>query len=342
VTRGRRPNLPAWLDLLQRLGKSSVKQIAAEGPYTPGQLRHYIREMVRLGYIEPARLFSHLPTDGPGAKRYVVTRRGRSAMAEIHALTAEVELRTSGPESSAGVSRLTGPISSQRFLNVHNLCFRMVIEAPFERPFGWAKTYAMNHWVKRHSPFGRGVHLEESGGRMGDEPGSAGHVLTLKFKEKPEQGESPLDVDRRAESRALGLRETLELRFGCRLSEPVRVGAPKHSFAGDPYARAVRAGGVTIPVESRDGVGVDDTPEPATLEIADGVTAKKYVDGISAVPDLKAAIERMETASREQAQALASIARTLETQAMGQVRVMRQLEEIRRREPAGPAQPKEN
>jgi hypothetical protein len=337
MTRGRKPKLSVWLDVLSRLHSYSLVEIRREGPYSAGQLRHYVREMVRRGLIEPARYFSHLPTDGPGAKRYTLTARGRATVREIQERVAENEpgaavsqFKPPPKKSSARVTNPRGPISSQRFANAHNICFSMLIEEPFSRPFGWDLTYKMGprsdpKWHKRHATFGKGIHIEESGGTIADEAGAAGHKLTIKFSEQRRLGENPSDVDRRAWDRVMGLRETIQMRFGCRLSDPVPVGHWKHSFPHDPVARSIRAKGIAL----HGPIGVDDTPEPDTLEIEDAKVADAYLK-------LPETLERLEKVNGRLLVAIESMARSQESVLTAQGQMLRQLEEIRRREPTGP------
>lgn len=270
--------------------------------FTRDRARHYVRELVRLGLIEPVPFLSHLDTDGPGAKRYALTRTGRVELAGLET-EFTTELASSGVNSSqvsvdGGVNSSEGamassdpphllPLPSQRFLGVHNVRFRMVIEAPFTRPFGWVSEHKMGHrdrpgWMSRHSPFGKGVHLEEAGGAQGDPAGAAGHVLLLKFRIDAVEADGtrlgPREVEQKARSRANGIRRTLELCYGPTLSDPEPVGAPKYSIGGDPFARAQTEAGHTV----HGPVGVDNTPEPGTLELDTPEKVEEYFEGIKA------------------------------------------------------------
>lgn len=308
MTRTGRPrNLRLRLALLERLPRESVGEILRSGSFSRPQLAHYLREMRREGLIEPSRYFSHLPEDGPGAKRYVVTRKGRSRRQvyreyENSALARRVIPESEPPAPPAGVAPRTGPpatkpssspsssVSTQVYLGLHNLAYSMTVEASFRRPFHWERSYAMGNgsWVKRHSPFGRGIHLEESGGSRYDAPGAAGHKLTVKFRVR---GPDAVTNEARAYRIANGVRRTLEMEYGCTLSEPVLVSLPKHSFKDDPFARALTSAGVSVHGE----VGVDKSPErEGTLEIRSGETAKRYAEGLARVPELLERIAEME------------------------------------------------
>ena len=213
MPRGRPPNLEAWVGILTRLRKESLKEIASQGPYSVVRLRHYVREFVARGLIEPATAFSHLPTDGPGAKRYVLTIRGTDLLRD---LVAEMEgprkgrgITANSVESSARATIASAPRYSQRYVGAHNLCFRMVIEQPFERPMKWASEHAMGpkdapRWMSRHATYEAGVHVEEAGGTISDPAGAAGHVIMLKFAvdakgrstgRRGERGRIPCDGD---------------------------------------------------------------------------------------------------------------------------------------------------
>lgn len=357
MTRGRPPNLSAWLHVLSRLRTSSVSELKAEGRFSPDAIRHYIRDLVRRGYVEPARYFSHLPSDGAGSKRYVLTRRGKAVLAELQSSAPQAGIdrqsihATGGgksEESSAGATtpsahpRRPHPRYSQRYVGGHNLCFRMVIEQPFERPFVWATEHAMGpkdapRWMSRHAEYEPGVHIEEAGGTIADPAGTEGHVVMLKFA-VPANGRSPTEVEREAESRADGIRRTLELRYGCQLSEPTIRGHPKHSFPHDPFAKVVRARGITL----HGPVGVDDTPDEDTLEIEAAAKADAYLNLPGTLERLAGAVESMNRKSDQLAAVLESIVRAQDRVLTAQGHMLRQLEELRRREPIGPTRPGEN
>lgn len=262
--------------------------------------------MVREGWIAPLPHLSHLATDGPGAMRYGLTRTGRRARERLRKslethlpLTGEIPRAAATAPAppahgvSAGVTpRLSPPVTAppsgrQEHYGVGNLWYTMLIEAPFRRPFGWAREYPMGPgrgtWVKRHSPFGRGIHLEESGGTRWDPPGIAGHTLTVKFAVK---GKDPEANEAEAERVVEDVRRTLETEYGCTLSEPLRRGPGKWHVRNDPMARAIREAGIAV----HGKVGVDDTPEPATLEFDAAEAVRSYAKGVAALPDLLVAV----------------------------------------------------
>jgi hypothetical protein len=298
VRTGRPRNNRIRLALLERLPSESVGDILRTGSFTRAQLSHYLRELQRAGYIEPNVYLSHLDTDGPGAKRYSVTGSGRHYRLRLARTESRqpISVETTDVKSSAGPARVvnrpaprTGPTkSSQRYVGVHNLSYRMVIEAPFTRPFHWGREYLMGNgsWVKRHSAFGRGVHLEESGGNRWDKAGAAGHILSVKFRVP---GPDPAENERTADRLAAKVRHILEQEYGCTLSDPARSVPPKHSVTGDPIAEAIRATGVAV----HGPLGVDDTPEPATLEFDAADRVERYVKGIEALGTLDEKVGRL-------------------------------------------------
>jgi len=345
VTRGRKPNIPAYLDVLRRLQDSSLEEIRRATGRTVDSLRHYIRELTARGLIEPARYFSHLSTDGSGAKRYILTRLGRRELERLESSTPTVGMERQpisakgGRNSevfSARATNLSALRYSQRYVGAHNFCFRMVIEEPFERPFRWASEHPMGprkapRWMSRHATYEPGVHIEEAGGTIRDAAGAAGHLILLKFAVLAKD-RNPVEVEREAESRSDGIRRTLEMMYGCRLSEPELRGHPKHSFPRDPFARLVRAKGVSI----HGPIGVDDTPEEGTLEIADARQAQEYVKGVSSVPKLAEAIDRLTSGQKELGEAMAKVATGLGDMLTAQAQLLMNVEEVRRREPTGP------
>lgn len=310
---GRPRNARLRLALLERLPHETLGEVIRTGSFTRPQLSHYIRELVRLGYIEPRTYLSHLDTDGPGAKRYGLTRRGRRYREQLRLTESHQPPLTESPDVKPypGPARVvrrplprTGTSrSTQRYVGAHNLCYTMLVEAGFRRPFHWEREYPMGNgsWIKRHAPFGRGLHLEESGGQRWDPAGSAGHTITAKFRV---QGEDPEEVDARAERIAAGVRRTLEQEYGCTLSDPVRRVAPKHSILGDPMAQAIRGTGDSV----HGTVGVDDTPEEGTLELDSAKAVQDYLKGVKAVGTLDEKIDALTTAvSQLRAAMVASI-----------------------------------
>ena len=300
----------------------------ADGGFSAGSLRHYARELVRLGYIEPAAYFSHLPTDGPGAKRYVLTRAGKrvftqlessAPLAVIHRQSIHAKGGVNWRESSAGATIPSAPRRySQRYVGGHNLCFRMIVEERFERPIPWQSEHPMGpkaapRWVSRHLEYEPGVHLEEAGGSMSEGSGEAGHVIMLKFAVEA-RGRKPSEVEREAESRADGIRRTLEMRYGGQLSDPEIRGHPKHSFPHDPFARVIRSKGIAL----HGPVGVDDTPEEGTLEIEAAEKADAYLNLPEQVARLMASVGRLEAA-------IESMARSQETVVVAQTQILRRL-----------------
>ncbi len=349
MVQGRRPDRSVWLAILSRLRSG--------GQFPEGFSRHYLRDVVQRGLIRPAPYFSHLPTDGPGAKRFILTRAGRreleslessAPLARNHAEGSSREYVSNGgnsPKSSAGATSRSAPqrsplLYSQRYAGCHNLCFRMVIEEPLERPVRWDTEHAMGprsspRWMSRHATYEPGVHIEEAGGTIRDPSGAAGHVLMLKFAVRAD-GRAPLEVERDAETRADGARRMLEMRYGGRLSEPELRGHPKHSFPRDPFARIVRKEGIAI----HGPVGVDDTPEEETLEIEDAHMAQEYVEAIAAIGTgnreaAEGLTKLVQATNRLEAQ-VTQLVRTSEVSAVAQVEMLRRIEEIRRREPGKP------
>ena len=246
----------------------------------------------------------------------------------------DVEFQPPGTEPSARVRPLGPPVSSQRYAGVHNLCYSMVIEEPFERDFGWEKHYRMRNWIKRHSDFGRitengRVHLEESGGRLEDGPGAAGHTISIKFRV---DGDDPTENERRAQSIAEGIRLTLEMKYGCKLSDPVSKGAPKHSITGDPLARALTREGISI----HGPPGVDKTPdEEGTLELESAKTVREYQAGIAAMPEMRDVLLGIKAALAEQTKAIAEMGQGIQDSIRGQAEIARRIQGMQRREPAG-------
>jgi hypothetical protein len=344
LARGRRPDRAIWADLLTRLRTSSLAEIRSETGFTSGRLRHYVRDLTRRGLIEPDRFFSHLPTDGPGAKRYRLTRKGLEVLRGSSAQVAGIERQRSEPEggrksgqSSARARTTSAPSHySQRYFGVHNLCFRMVIERPFVKPVRWDSEHTMGPsgrptWMSRHATYEAGVHIEEAGGTITEPAGAAGHVLMLKFAPRS-NGRSPAELEEYAERRAWEIRQDIETNFGCELSDPEIRGHPKHSFPHDPVARSIRAKGIAL----HGPIGVDDTPEPDTLEIEDAKVADAYLK-------LPETLERLEMVNGRLLVAIESMARSQESVLTAQGQMLRQIEEIRRREPAGMARgPREN
>jgi hypothetical protein len=341
LARGRPTNRSIWADLLERLTIQSLAEIRDATGFSKDKLRHYIREFAHRGLIEPDRYFSHLPTDGPGAKRYSLTRSGRKVLKELLGGVAETtgeELAVTRAESgrkSAGATSRSAPHYSQRFFGVHNLCYRMTIERPFVRPVRWDSEHPMGprekpRWMSRHATYEPGVHIEEAGGTITEPAGAAGHILMLKFAPRA-KGRSPVELERYANERAWQIRQDIETNFGCELSDPELRGHPKHSFPHDPVARSVRAKGIAL----HGPIGVDDTPEPDTLEIEDAKVADAYLK-------LPETLERLEKVNGRLLVAIESMARSQESVLTGQAQMMRRMEELRTKQPNGPKSPAEN
>jgi hypothetical protein len=343
---GRRPDLAAWLKVLSHLRLG--------GRFPDDVSRHYLRDLVQRGLIRPAPYFSHLPTDGAGAKRFILTRAGReelerlesSAPPAVIVATLTSESGEKSPDSSAGATASSAPRYSQRYAGGHNLCFRMVIEEPFDRPAQWETEHPMGpveapRWMSRHATYEPGVHIEEAGGTIRDPAGAVGHVLMLKFAVRAD-GRTPVEVEHEAESRALGIRRTLEMRYGCKLSDPELRGHPKHSFPRDPFAKVVRKEGIAI----HGPVGVDDTPEENTLEIEDAHLAQRYVEGVAAIGtgnrDVAAGLAKLAEATGRLEAQVAQLVRSSEVQTVAQGEMLRRIEEIRKREPGKAAGLREN
>ena len=296
---GRPKNLRLRLALLERLPNETVGEIVRPGVLTRPQVSHYLRDLLREGLIEPHTLFSHLPQDGPGAKRYGLTSKGRHYRMELRRMESLRTLPTETTERKAGEvparavrrphpRRVSGPsvqsYLSPRYVGSHNWNFVMVVESPFRRPFFWESSHQMRNggWVSRHAGFGKGISLQESGGAGFDPAGAAGHKISVKFRI---ENDDPLEADRRARQLAAGVRLTLEREYGCQLSDPVLRSVPKHSVVGDPVPEDIRDAGVAVHAE----VGVDDTPEPGTLEFTGHEAAervRKYTDGGGRIGEL--------------------------------------------------------
>jgi len=328
--RGRPPNLRAWADLLDRLGRMSLGEVVRTGPYTRDQVRSHVREFVRNGFIRAAPAFSYLDSDGFGGKRYVLTAAGKAAQLEAQTRSGPPvviipqqggsKFPVSGSEiASDRVSHPSpGPRFTQHYVGVHNVAYSMVVTEPFRVPFEWDpnREYPMGpkgspRWLKRHGDLDKRTHIEESGGRMGDEAGAASHTITVKFRV---DGTDPLAVEREAEGRIEGIRRTLELRYQCALSDPVPKGIRKHSAAGDPWARFVTGTGARV-APSQGQPGVDDTPEPGTLEFATAEEAKAYVDALLAIgkglTGMDAKLDLLIAGGTEQSKAIAGLTEAL-------------------------------
>lgn len=337
---GRPRNLGVRLALLERLPHETVGEMLRSGSFSRPQLSHYLRELRRLGYIEPRVYFSHLDTDGPGAKRYGLTRSGRRYRDRLRSTESHRPPVTESPavEPARGPARVVDrpaprsatTRSAQRYVGVHNLCYSMLVEAGFRRPFHWEREYPMANgsWIKRHAPFGKGIHLEESGGRRWDQAGAAGHVISVKFRVDATE---PEEAEARAERVVQGIRRTLEREYGCSLSEPERRVAPKHSIVGDPMAAAVRGTGVSV----HGDVGVDDTPEPGTLELDSARAVREYVDGVKSVGTLSQKVDMLLAAVAELQKAAAA---TVEASA-AQTGVLREILSRLPKAPEGPQVP---
>lgn len=309
---GRPRNLRLRLAILERLPRESVGEILRSGSFTRPQLAHYLRELTRAGYVVPLPYFSHLDFDGPGAKRYGLTGKGRHLRQRLRerippqppvSETPRLPVPLGGPASVDTRPAQRPPrVSVQSYVGVHNLCFVMTIEAGFRRPFHWEKSYPMGNrsWMKHHSPFGKGIHLEESGGLVTDPPGTAGHTLSVKFKVAGPDAE---ENEAKAERVVGVVRRTLEVEYGCTLSDPVLRSQPKHSVVGDPYARALRGTGVAI----HGDVGVDDTPEGGTLEFRSAERLERYERGMETLGTLGEKVDRLLAEMAETNRALGAV-----------------------------------
>lgn len=323
---GRPPNLRKRMELLQQLRDHSIGEVVRDGGFTRNQVKHYVRALHRLGYIAQSRYFSYLDTDGAGAKRYELTPAGRHALSR-HRARLELDSSVARSHQPPGLGstaqpadrppervevrpagRTTRTSSSQQYVGVHNLCYSMIIMEAFTQPFKWEKEYLMGNgsWVKRHATLVKGVHIEENGGSRWDRSGTIGHTLTVKFRLN---GEDPVTNERNADACALTLRALLEKSLGCTLSEPERRGLPKHSIVGDPVARAMRQAGVALHGQ----VGIDDSPEPATLELDSAEKVNRYLRGLDSVANLGTVVARLQGTVEAIARTQAVIAALLET-----------------------------
>ena len=293
---GRPPNRRLWLALLERLPTESVGELIRSGSFTRPQLSHYLRQLRRGGFVHPLTVFSHLPSDGPGAKRYGLTRNGRRLREKLRSTesppgvpTVTTVRKSAALPGGAEVRPRPRSIpsrSEQVFVGAHNFGYQMIIESRFRRELGFDKSTVMRGgWVSRHTAFGRGITIQETGGARWDPPGSAGHKIRVSFRiPRPESGD-PREVAGQADARVEGVRRLLETEYGCTLSEPELITVPKYSALHDPLAEAIRDAGVTVHGE----VGVDDTPEPATLEFSGSEAAervRKYTDGVGRIGEL--------------------------------------------------------
>lgn len=295
---GRPKNLRIRLALLERLPNESEGEIIRSGSFSRRQLKHYLREMEREGLIQFLPYFSHLDTDGEGAARYGLTRKGRRVRQQLRGPESHRPPQTETTDEKvtgrpAGAVRRPGGRTerrhaAQRFVGVHNLCFTMVIEAGFRRPFHWEKQHMMANgsWVSRHARFTRDLDIQESGGSRWDQPGAAGHTISLKFKVN---GDDPHEVEAKALQTAFLVRRTLEQEYGCQLSEPVQRVSPKFSVVGDPVAKAIRDAGGAVHGE----VGVDDTPEDGTLEFNSADAVRRYFKGVETLATLGEKMDRL-------------------------------------------------
>ncbi len=110
MARGRKPDREVWRKLLLALGEHSLKEIRGSGEIDARSLRHYVREMLRRGFIEPARFFSHLPEDGPGAKRFTLTEIGKRALQELEeGETTQIRSPVRGRAKDSEPSKLMSP-----------------------------------------------------------------------------------------------------------------------------------------------------------------------------------------------------------------------------------------
>ena len=291
---GRPANRAAWLAVLAAIepGASRAEVEGATG-LAGDRLRHYLRGFEERRLIAFARNFSHLPTDGPGAARYVLTSVGATLLAGLRAdagLSATLARRAAesppAPSASPPLSGLSAnpaivggstdfspprrpPAPSRVYAQVgpsraHNFCYRLLILGGPTKDPGWGNPTMMpGRWLKYHMEFEH-AHLERNEGR----------VPILYIKVRSVESDDPLRLEAIALDRATRIARIFESRYGYHFSEPERRGVPKFSAPSDPATRFIRANGVSIHGEHDGpgvGVGTDDTdgsgkPAPGTVE----------------------------------------------------------------------------
>lgn len=292
---GRPANRSAWLAVLAAMEEGASRAEVERATGIAGdRLRHYLRTFESRRLIAFARDFSHLPTDGAGAARYVLTSVGATLLAGLRAsegVSATTARRVAesppappaSPPSGGGVSAnpavVVGPtefppprrpaMPTRVYAKIgpslaHNFCYRFLVLGGPTRDPGWGNPTLMpGRWLKYHMEF-HDAHLERNEGR----------VPVLYIKVRSVKGDDPLRLEAEALDRAARIARLLESRYGYHFGEPERRGTPKFSAPADAASRLIRASGVTIHGEGDGpgvGVGVDDTdgtgkPAPGTVE----------------------------------------------------------------------------